>query len=157
MIEVEVEVEDEAWLEALPEVEALVSRAVRAALDGEGEGAVTVLLADDEAIAELNARFRGRHSATNVLSFPAAQTAAPHLGDIALALGVCSAEAVAQSKPLAHHLQHLVAHGALHLVGFDHQSDDEAEVMEALERKYLAPVSKVNVHALDRSNHGLAE
>ena len=151
MIEVEVEVEDEAWLEALPEVEALVSRAVRAALDGEGEGAVTVLLADDEAIAELNARFRGRHSATNVLSFPAAQTAAPHLGDVALALGVCSAEAVAQSKPLAHHLQHLVAHGALHLVGFDHQSDDEAEAMEMRERVVLAGLGVPDPYASDSS------
>ena len=64
--------------------------------------------------------------------------ARPHLGDLALALGVCVAEAEAQGKPLAHHLQHLVAHGALHLVGFDHQSDDEAEIMETRERQVLA-------------------
>jgi probable rRNA maturation factor len=73
-----------------------------------------------------------------VLSFPAAPSARPHLGDLALALGVCVREAGTQGKPLAHHLQHLVAHGVLHLVGFDHQSDDEAEVMEARERVILA-------------------
>ena len=154
MIEVEIEVEDEAWLNALPDVQALVASAVQAALDGEGDGAVTVLLADDAAIAEMNARFRGKDGATNVLSFPAAETAAPHLGDIALALGVCSAEAAAQSKPLANHLQHLVAHGALHLVGFDHQSDDEAEAMEARERVVLAGLGVPDPYA---SDHDLSD
>ena len=137
-IEVEVEIEDAAWTALLPEVEALAEAAARAALASDHTGAVTILLADDAAVADLNARFRGRTGPTNVLSFPAAASARPHLGDLALALGVCLAEAAAQGKPLGHHLQHLVAHGALHLVGFDHQSDDEAEIMEARERQVLA-------------------
>ena len=128
MIMVDVEIEDDAWGVALEDVDALAEAAASAALTGEAEGEVIVLLTGDDAIAELNQRFRDRAGPTNVLSFPAAMTARPHLGDIALAFGVCAREARAQGKPLAHHLQHLVAHGALHLVGFDHQTDDEAPV-----------------------------
>jgi probable rRNA maturation factor len=135
---VEVEIEADGWLAHLPGVEALVEAAAVAALQPEHAGAVTVLLTGDDEVAELNQQFRGREGPTNVLSFPAAPSARPHLGDLALALGVCVREAGTQGKPLAHHLQHLVAHGVLHLVGFDHQSDDEAEVMEARERVILA-------------------
>ncbi|MBE7218084.1 MAG: rRNA maturation RNase YbeY [Caulobacteraceae bacterium] len=136
---VEVEVEDAAWAAALPDVEALAQAAAQAALAGAtGAWEVIVLLADDAAVRDLNARFRGKDAATNVLSFPAAPSAAPHLGDVALASGVCAREAAAQGKPLAHHLQHLVVHGVLHLLSFDHETDVEAEEMEALERTVLA-------------------
>ena len=101
------------------------------------EWEITVLLTDDATVQELNARFRGKHAPTNVLSFSAPATAAPHLGDVALAHGVCAREAMAQGKPLAHHLQHLVVHGVLHLLGLDHHADDEAEDMEARERAIL--------------------
>lgn len=103
--------------------------------DGRG---LMILLTDDAAVRDLNARFLGKDAATNVLSFPAAPSAAPHLGDIALAYGVCAREAAEQRKPLAHHLQHLVVHGVLHLLGFDHLDDGEAEDMEARERVILA-------------------
>ena len=136
-----VELEDEAWAAALPGVEALAQAAAAAALDRPGD--LTLLLADDAAVRDLNARFRGRDAPTNVLSFPAAPPAgapgaAPHLGDIALAYGVCEGEARAQAKPLAHHLQHLVVHGVLHLLGSDHHDDAEAEEMEGAERAILA-------------------
>jgi probable rRNA maturation factor len=133
---IEVEVEDQAWTAALPQAAAVVERAALAAL-GAREGTVMVLLADDAAVRELNARFRGKDADTNVLSFPAAATARPHLGDVALAYGVCAREAEAQGKPLADHLAHLTAHGVLHLLGYDHQSDAEAEEMETLERGIL--------------------
>ena len=136
---VEIEVEDVAWSPALPDVEAAVSRAAQAALVGaEAQGDVTVLLTDDATVQDLNARFRGKDAATNVLSFPAPPTAAPHLGDVALAYGVCAREAAEQGKRLHDHLSHLVAHGVLHLLGFDHGDDAEAEEMEALERAVLA-------------------
>ena len=131
-----VEVEEDAWTDALPDVETLAKAAAEGAL--EGDGALTILLADDEAVRDLNARFRGRDAPTNVLSFPAAPSAAPHLGDIALAYGVCAREAAEQGKPLAHHLQHLVVHGVLHLLGSDHQDDAEADEMEGRERLILA-------------------
>lgn len=99
---------------------------------------VAVLLADDEAVQELNRAHRGQHKPTNVLSFPAAPTAAPHLGDIALAYETCAREAAEQGKSLADHLKHLVAHGVLHLLGWDHQTEAEALAMEARERDILA-------------------
>ena len=139
---IHIEVEDDAWTAALPDTEAVVSRAAEAALKAGSTGLdpaeVTVLLADDATVADLNIRFRDKPGATNVLSFPAPESARPHLGDLALAFGVCSTEAQAQGKPLANHLSHLVAHGVLHLLGWDHQSDDEAEAMERLEREILA-------------------
>jgi probable rRNA maturation factor len=101
-------------------------------------GDVTVLLADDAAVQELNRAHRGQDKPTNVLSFPAAASAAPHLGDVALAYETCAREAEEQGKPLADHLKHLVAHGVLHLLGWDHQTEAEALAMEARERDILA-------------------
>lgn len=139
---IHIEVEDESWTAALPSVEAVINAAAAAALKAGGAALepteLTVLLADDATVADLNGRFRDKQGPTNVLSFPAPESARPHLGDIALAHGVCAAEAEAQGKPLANHLSHLVAHGVLHLLGWDHQSDDEAEAMERLEREILA-------------------
>lgn len=147
-IEVEVEVEDEAWAAAVPEVEAVTRRAAEAVLaDRQAGGQVTVLLTDDGCIAELNARFRGKPGPTNVLSFPAAVSARPHVGDVALAYGVCAAEAEAQGKSLELHLTHLVAHGVLHLLGYDHATDAEAEEMEALERRILAGLGAPDPYA----------
>ena len=128
MIEVEVETDD--WTTALPNVVEQVQRAAQAAL-GAAEGEVVVLHTGDAEVRDLNARFRGRDSATNVLSFPAAEGAGDLIGDVALAFGVCRAEAEAQGKPLADHLAHLTVHGVLHLLGRDHMDDAEAEEMEA--------------------------
>ena len=136
---IDVEIEDPAWGAALPEAEALVAAAARAALAGAGRtGGVVVLLADDASVRDLNNRFRGKDAPTNVLSFPAPASPEDHLGDVALAYGVCALEAAQQGKPLAHHLQHLVAHGVLHLVGYDHENDADAADMEGLERTVLA-------------------
>lgn len=133
---IDIEIEDEAWSAALPRAEAVVLAAAQAAL--QTPGGVTILLTDDDSVADLNARFRGKAGPTNVLSFPAPDNPEDHLGDIALAWGVCAREAAEQGKPLAHHLQHLVAHGVLHLLGYDHLTEAEAEEMEALERRILA-------------------
>ncbi len=147
------EVEDAAWTDALPRAEAVAAAAGEAALAAAGRtGEVAVLLADDAAVQDLNARFRGRDAATNVLSFPAAASAAPHLGDVALACGVCAREAQAQGKPLEAHLRHLVVHGVLHLLGFDHESDAEAEAMEALERSVLAVQGVPDPYAPSRAD-----
>lgn len=134
---IDIEIEDAAWTTALPEAEAVALRAARAAL-GEDGGGVAILLTDDATVADLNIRFRDKPGPTNVLSFPAPDNPEEHLGDIALAYGVCAREAEEQGKPFANHLQHLVAHGVLHLLGYDHLQDEEAEEMEALERRILA-------------------
>ena len=89
-------------------------------------------------MATLNHNFRGKEGPTNVLSFPAAGQADNHLGDIALAAGVVAREAEARGITVEDHLRHLIVHGFLHLQGYDHQQDDEAEHMEDLERRALA-------------------
>lgn len=132
---IDIEIEDEAWSAALPNAESLALEAAEAAT---AEGGMAILLTDDDTVADLNQRFRGKAGPTNVLSFPAPDNREGHLGDIALAYGVCAREAAEQGKSLAHHLQHLVAHGVLHLVGYDHQTETEAAEMEALERRILA-------------------
>ena len=145
---IEVEVEDAAWTAALPEAEAVVGRAALAAL-GAVQGDVVVLLTDDEGVRDLNARFRDRDRPTNVLSFPAAESAAPHLGDLVLAYGVCAAEAGAQGKTLADHLSHLTVHGVLHLLGRDHEAEDEAQAMEDEERSILASLGVADPYRPD--------
>ncbi|HUO21322.1 MAG TPA: rRNA maturation RNase YbeY [Caulobacteraceae bacterium] len=132
---IEIEVEDPAWTTALAEAEAVVLAAAQRAL--EDEGGVVILLTDDASVQVLNAQFLGKDKPTNVLSFPAPANPEGHLGDVALAYGVCAAEAQAQGKTLADHLSHLTVHGVLHLLGYDHQDDGEAEAMEALERTIL--------------------
>jgi probable rRNA maturation factor len=137
---IDIEIEDPAWTTVLDEAEALTRLAAEAALRSEGvaEVGVTLLLTDDATVQDLNARFRQQDKPTNVLSFPAPENPEGHLGDVALAYGVCAREAQEQGKPLAHHLQHLVAHGVLHLLGYDHMNDAEADEMESLERGVLA-------------------
>ena len=150
---IEVEVEDEAWTAALPDVVAVVERAATAAL-GTAQGDVVVLLTDDAAVHDLNARFRDRDQPTNVLSFPAAESAAPHLGDLVLAFGVCAAEARTQGKSLADHLTHLTIHGVLHLLGRDHVAEAEAEAMEAEERTLLASLGVADPYRPHEPPHG---
>lgn len=156
-ITVDIEIEDEAWTRAEPEAEALVWRAAQAVLDAhediEGQG-IVILLADDDSVQVLNRDFRQKDYATNVLSFPSPPNLEGQIGDIVLAFGVCAREAVEQGKPLAHHLQHLVAHGVLHLLGYDHQDDAEAQAMEAFEREILAGLDIPDPYAEPASPEG---
>lgn len=137
---VEVIVESPRWNEH-PTAEDTVRRAIEAAAPAtERDAEVAVLLADDEAVRAMNLRWRGKDAATNVLSFPA-PAAAPGtprmLGDIVVAYETTAQEARAQGIPFDHHLGHLVVHGFLHLLGYDHESDAEADKMEGLEREIL--------------------
>ena len=154
---IEVEIEDGAWTSALPDAVAVAERAGLAALDqiapadDADEPGVVVLLTSDEAMAELSQRFRGKAGPTNVLSFPASANPENHLGDLALAHGVCAREADEQGKTLDQHLSHLVVHGVLHLLGYDHETDGEAEAMEALERSILESLGVPDPYASERS------
>ncbi len=151
---IEVEIEAEAWTQALPDAEAVVARAAEAAFSvlhreaGE-DVSISILLTDDDTLADLNGRFLGKPKPTNVLSFPAPTNPEGHLGDIALAYGVCEREASEQGKTLAQHLSHLTVHGVLHLLGYDHMSDGEAEVMETLERTVLEALGLPDPYALE--------
>ena len=133
-----------------PEAEAVIQRAIAAAAElvdeDVAESEIAVMLTDDPGIRTLNANWRGIDKPTNVLSFPALQAEgdrkpgeAPRmLGDIAIAYQTLRREADEEDKPFDHHLSHLAVHGFLHLIGYDHEEDDEAEDMEALEREILA-------------------
>ncbi len=141
---IDISAESEGW-EKVPDLEACVRRAAEAAmLDGEAPPSeISVVLSDDEHIRELNKHHRGMDKPTNVLSFPAARVKTPAgapriLGDIVIAYETVAREAAEESKTLQNHLSHLVMHGVLHLLGYDHEDEDEAEMMEARERQILA-------------------
>jgi probable rRNA maturation factor len=112
---------------------------------------VSLCLADDAMLRVLNLRWRGIDKPTNVLSFPSAPPGrsedATTLGDIALAYETLAREAEDLGVPLADHYRHLLAHGFLHLVGYDHETDAEAERMEALETRILARLGAADPYA----------
>jgi probable rRNA maturation factor len=140
----EIIVEAPAW-NALRGVKPALRRAIGAAAKPMRleESEVAIVLTDDTAIRALNHRWRGSDKPTNVLSFPAHGLVPPGsgprpLGDIVIAYETMAREAQEQGLPLTHHLTHLAVHGFLHLLGYDHESDTEAETMEQLERDILA-------------------
>ena len=117
--------------------------------DSAVRGGVTILLSSDQRLRELNARFRGKDSPTNVLSFPARPGSQGHLGDVALALGVAGREAEAAGKALTDHAVHLTVHGVLHLLGYDHIKAREARTMERLEIAVLQEFGIRNPYTAD--------
>lgn len=133
------------------DVDAIIHRAIEAASsmveDDTADAELAIMLTDDAGIRTLNNNWRGMDKATNVLSFPALQppegAEVPDdmprmLGDIAIAYETMRREADEEDKPFANHLSHLTVHGFLHLVGYDHENEEEAEEMEQLERDILA-------------------
>src|SRR6201997_2853037 len=132
-----------------PDAESVIQRAIAVAAESVnadvGDAELAVMLTDDAGIRTLNSNWRGIDKPTNVLSFPALQPEsarkpgdAPRmLGDIAIAYETTRREADAEGKPFEHHLSHLAIHGFLHLIGFDHENDADAEEMESLETEIL--------------------
>ena len=145
MITLDVMIEAGDW-SRLKDAEILAQRAADAALSATYEAdedfEASVMLTDDAQIRELNRTWRDKDKPTNVLSFPAPEhpgaTGPRHLGDIALAYETLVRDSEEESKELAHHFAHLIVHGVLHLLGYDHEVEAEAEIMEALEVKALA-------------------
>ncbi|HVV39510.1 MAG TPA: rRNA maturation RNase YbeY [Nitrobacter sp.] len=144
----EVLVVADCW-RAEPGAEAVIHRAIETAAEmveaDTGDAELAVMLTDDAGIRALNANWRGVDKPTNVLSFPALQPTgipaddAPRmLGDLAIAYETLRREADVEHKPFEHHLSHLTVHGFLHLIGYDHETDGDAEEMENLERRILA-------------------
>ncbi len=145
-------IEDERWHDV--GIADLAERAVAAALArlAPGSWEVSLLACDDTRIAALNATFRGKAIATNVLSWPSDERGAaapgampalpdpqdPELGDLAIAFDTCVAEARAGGVAFADHVTHLLIHGTLHLLGFDHEDDADGDLMERLETEILA-------------------
>ena len=132
-------VECDAWTTEIADTEAICVRALKSAIALTGiEGEIAVLLTDNGEMQQLNRDWRSKDKPTDVLSFPADEMDAPFLGDIAVGLGICRVDADTRGIKLADHLTHLVIHGYLHLIGYDHMEDEEAREMEALEVQALA-------------------
>lgn len=150
-LEIDVMIVFPRWHDVLPPAEEVCRRAATAAYQVAGRNTeraeASIVLAEDRMIRRLNRHYRGKDEATNVLSFPTgadelhpvAGNAAPSLlGDVVVAYQTTAREAAAEGKDLGDHLSHLIVHGLLHLLGYDHRDDREAEEMESLERRALA-------------------
>ena len=155
---VDIVIEEPRWETAgLEDIAERAAQAVLTELGMSAEGyLISVMGCDDMRIAALNADFRGKPKPTNVLSWPSEERAPDtaggvperpepgdsddpeELGDIAIAWGVCQAEALEHGKAFDHHVTHLVAHGVLHLLGYDHETDEDAALMEGIEIRALA-------------------
>ena len=145
-------VEDPRWAEKIDLVEQVMAQAASAGLGQAGfdePALIDVLLTDDDEVQTLNRTHRGMDKPTNVLSFPAGETPSipgePRpLGAIALAFETLEREAIEANRDLSHHFMHLIIHASLHLIGYTHDADDEAERMEALEIAALAGLGVSN-------------
>ena len=152
VVEIDIRIDAAAWRDGAGPAAgcvAAVEAAVRAALadadDADGRFEISILLTDDAAVAELNSRWRGKDGPTNVLSFPgddadraAADGRPAMLGDVIVAFETLAREAAAAGIPFADHLRHIIVHGVLHLLGYDHEGDADAEEMEGREIEILA-------------------
>ena len=152
---VELQIDDDAWGQ-LHELEPAIAAAVAklcATLGPARPATATLALADDRAVRGLNREFRAKDQPTNVLSFPAPQPSAPnstaprYLGDVIMARETLLAEAADAAIPPLHHLQHLAIHGLLHLLGYDHQTDADAAVMERIETTALGALGIADPYA----------
>ena len=145
----------------------LCERAALAALavtydEDEGPAELSVVLADDALVHRLNREYRGKDKPTNVLSFALTEAEEPDagedapimLGDVILAWETVAREAAEQGKTPSDHMTHLVVHGVLHLLGYDHETDDEAEEMEQLETQLLDTLGIADPYAATRSPPG---
>ena len=156
-VEIAVTVEAGAWSEEAA-LEALVHRTVAAVISelhlrSPSPTELGLTFSDDATIRQLNAKWRGKDAPTNVLSFPAFAESRkgvlpPMLGDIVIAFETVEREAALEGKPFDHHLTHMVAHGFLHLLGYDHENDEEAEEMETVERSVLAALAIADPYAV---------
>ncbi len=161
-MQVDISITCDDWLTDLPDAAAIATRVADRVEAGvrslPAAAEVSLLLCDDGTGRRLNRQWRARDAATNVLSFPAADAddlaaGVPVgdrpllLGDVVLAHGVVRREAAAQGKPLADHFSHLLVHGLLHLLGFDHETDNDAAVMEPLEIDILAGLGIADPYA----------
>ena len=164
-LSIAISIEDPSWTRLAPDAARVLRRASRDALaqarkDG-WKGSrigheISFALTDDKRMRALNRAYRGKDKPTNVLSFAALDGHRPKpgtpwlLGDVVLASGVVAREAKAQRKSLDHHLTHLAIHGVLHLLGYDHERDRDAEAMEAMEIAALARMGIANPYELAR-------
>lgn len=161
-------VQSDKWHKALPNLDDLVQGICSKLFTHEQfkdyfpkDVELSIVFTDDAAIQELNASYRNKDKPTNVLSFPNfdlepgepfPKQAVPCeciLGDVVIAIETVGREAKEQSKPLASHVSHMLVHGILHLLGYNHEAEKEAETMEALEVEILVQLGIGNPYEMD--------
>ena len=133
-MQIDIQVLDKHFYSKKIKIKSFCQHVVENAWQGSGEVSVSVVLANNDFVQDLNKRYRKKDCPTNVLSF---ENELPLAGDIVIAYGVTQDEAKAQGKTFAAHFAHLLTHGALHLQGYDHLNDKDAKKMEQLEIKLL--------------------
>lgn len=145
------------WQDVLPDYEAMCQKTIHQTLEATGHDAsnkaASIVLADDPLLKSYNHQYRGKDKATNVLSFPASIPAGipvenQNLGDILISLSTLEKEASEQNKNFSDHFQHMLIHGTLHLLGYDHLTEREANVMEDLEISILQTFGVSNPYIL---------
>jgi probable rRNA maturation factor len=157
-----VDVTCDAWKDAVPDAEERCRQVAAIALGAAADDLdpdrieISLVLSDDAEVRELNRDYRNQDKPTNVLSFAALDEDSPIppdgpilLGDVIIAFTTTRSEAIAEHKSIEHHLSHLVVHGVLHLLGYDHMEEDEAECMEQLERSILGALGVPDPYADD--------
>ncbi|MGD8325805.1 MAG: rRNA maturation RNase YbeY [Sphingomonadales bacterium] len=154
MLHIDIECEEPQWRALSPDLEQrlkdVICRSFQHSdfahcLNDDSENELSLLLSDNRHLQDLNRDYRGKDKPTNVLSFPGfdghALLGVPiHFGDIVIGYGIVMEEAVAQNKTPLNHLLHLCVHGCLHLLGYDHINDEDAQIMEDLERQVLKTI-----------------
>ena len=150
----DVRVDSDGWNAIEPAALAELCLEAIAAVHPQAGQPVSILFTDDAAMTALNAEYRAKEGPTNVLSFPAGDALPPgesYLGDIALAVETCQTEAMARGVSLGDHAAHLIVHGVLHLIGYDHEGDTDAAAMETQESIILARLGVPDPYA---GSHG---
>lgn len=148
-IHIDISVDEDRWGEASlwsPLAQQCIAETTQHLKMAQSDSELSILLTSDAAIQSMNAQWRGKDKSTNVLSFPAMAGGKPGLmppllGDIVLAFETISHEAQIEGKQLEHHVAHLIIHGFLHLLGYDHETDAQAREMEAMESLILGKLN----------------
>tara|TARA_R110001592_G_scaffold16881_9_gene71607 strand:+ start:31491 stop:31976 length:486 start_codon:yes stop_codon:yes gene_type:complete len=158
-LEIDIAVQDERWTDIVPNIESftniVVSKALSGLLTAIDHADISIVLVDDTFIRDLNKNYRGKDKATNVLSFPQTEpntlenpTPLCSLGDIIIAFETIQRESEEQNKTMTDHYAHMLVHGCLHLLHFDHEDDQEAEIMEAREIDILKTLNIKNPYQI---------